>query len=323
MKGTQMENNITGIHHITAMAGNPQTNYDFYTHILGLRFIKKTVNFDAPDVYHFYYGDETGTPGTILTFFPFPDARRGKRGTGEISKISFRIPANSLDYWVDRLSALAVSFNSPSVHFGYPYLSFLDPDGMMVELVADPIADSIPGWNNGDIQADHSIRNFFGVEFLLNDSTETETLLSNVLGFKFIESINNIKRYSTGDGSSLSFIDLKPNLQIGPPQNGAGTVHHIAWRTANDETQNNWRNKIIEHGLFPTEQRDRNYFRSIYFREPGGILFEIATDEPGFLIDEDFQSLGTELKLPEWYESKRDIIESQLYPLVTKETIRK
>lgn len=318
-----MENSITGIHHITVMAGNPQANYDFYTQVLGLRFIKKTVNFDAPDVYHFYYGDETGTPGTILTFFPFPDARRGKRGAGEISKISFRIPNNSFDYWIDRLAALAVPFNGPSVKFGYSHLSFIDPDGMLVELAADPIADSIQGWSNGEIPTEHSIRNFAGAEFLLNDHINTERLLIDVLGFKFIDEKNNIRRFLAGEGTSSSFIDLKINPEIGYPQNGAGTVHHIAWRTANDETQNNWRNKIIEYGLYPTEQRDRNYFRSIYFREPGGILFEIATDEPGFLIDEDFQSLGTELKLPEWYESKREIIESQLYPLITKETIRK
>jgi glyoxalase family protein len=318
-----VENKITGIHHITVMAGNPQANYDFYTQGLGLRFIKKTVNFDAPDVYHFYYGDETGTPGTILTFFPFPDARRGKRGAGEISKISFRIPSYSLDYWVDRLAALAISFNGPSTNFGSPYISFLDPDGMLVELVSDPIADSIRGWNNGEIPEEHSIRNFSGVEFLLNDSVATEKLLVDVLGFSFVESQNNIKRFSTGEGSSLSIVDLKTIPEIGYPKNGAGSVHHIAWRTANDETQTTWRNKVIEHGLFPTEQRDRNYFRSIYFREPGGILFEIATDEPGFLIDEDIDSLGTELKLPEWYESKRAIIESQLYPLTTKEPVKK
>lgn len=317
-----MEQAINGIHHITVMASDPQANYDFYTQILGMRFIKKTVNFDAPDVYHLYYGDDIGTPGTVLTFFPFPDARRGKRGTGEITVVGFSVPSNSLNYWINRLAELAIDFNGPSKKFGYDFISLFDPDGMKIEIVADPTADNIMGWNNGEIPAEHSIRKFFGTTFYLKSPLKSEVLLTKVLGAKFIGEEGSIKRFSFGEKSSEAFVDILEDANIQRGISGAGTVHHIAWRTANDEEQNNWRNKIIEFGLHPTEMVDRNYFHSIYFREPGGILFEIATDEPGFMIDENYDSLGTELKLPEWHEPKRHLIEQILIPLKTKSFIK-
>lgn len=304
------------------MASDPQTNYDFYTQILGMRFIKKTVNFDAPDVYHLYYADETGTPGTVLTFFPFPDAKRGKRGTGEITTVSFSVPSNSLNYWVNRLAAQAVNFDGPSRKFGYDYISLLDPDGMKIEIIADPVADNIMGWNNGEIPADHSIRKFFGVNFYLRSSLKTEELLTNVMGAELVGSERNIKRYKFGREASESFVDIQEDTETPRGISGAGTVHHIAWRTANDEEQNNWRTKVIKFGLYPTEMIDRNYFHSIYFREPGGILYEIATDVPGFMVDETFESLGTELKLPPWHEPKRKLIEQVLIPLKTKSFIK-
>jgi glyoxalase family protein len=304
------------------MASDPQVNYDFYTQTLGMRFIKKTVNFDAPDVYHLYYGDEKGSPGTILTFFPFPDVRRGKRGTGEINIISFSVPSNSLQYWMDRLDKFAIHFDGPKNKFGYDYISLLDPDGMKIEIVADKNADSISGWFNGEVPAKHSIRKFFGATFYLNDSLPTEKLLTQVMNANLIVSEKNIRRYSLGEKESLAFVDVIEDKNISPGISGAGTVHHIAWRTANDEEQLNWREKILVSGLYPTEVVDRNYFYSIYFREPGGILFEIATDPPGFMVDESFENLGMELKLPAWHESKRKIIEQILSPLKIKSYVR-
>lgn len=317
-----MEKSINGIHHITVMASDPQNNYNFYTQTLGMRFIKKTVNFDAPDVYHLYYGDEKGSPGTILTFFPFPDARRGKRGTGEINIVSFSVPSNSLQYWMNRLAERAINFNGPKNKFGHEYISLLDPDGMKIEIVADTNADSIEGWFNGDVPAEHSIRKFFSSTFYLSDAKPTEKLLTQVMGAKLIASEGNVRRYTLGEKESLVFVDIIEDASIPRGISGAGTVHHIAWRTANDEEQLNWREKVSEYGLYPTEVVDRDYFHSIYFREPGGILFEIATDPPGFMIDESFENLGTELKLPAWHEPKRKLIEQILVPLKTKSFVK-
>ncbi len=318
-----MEKAINGIHHISVMASDPQANYDFYTQTLGMHFIKKTVNFDAPDVYHLYYGDEIGTPGTILTFFPFPDARRGKRGAGEINIVSFSIPANSLQYWIDRFAELAIDFTGPSTKFGYDFISLLDPDGMKIEIVADQGVNNIKGWTNGDVPAEHAIRKFFGSTFYLSDAELTKNLLVDLMGAKFNAEEGNFKRYSFGENESIAFVDIVENKNLPRALSGAGSVHHIAWRTANDEEQLNWRNKIIGNGFYPTEVLNRNYFQSIYFREPGGILFEIATDGPGFLIDENIESLGEDLKLPEWHEPKRKLIEQTLIPLKTKSLIAK
>jgi glyoxalase family protein len=318
----KMEKAINGIHHITVMSSDPQANYDFYTQTLGMRFIKKTVNFDAPDVYHLYYADEVGTPGTVLTFFLFPDSRRGKRGTGEITVISFSVPSNSLQYWMERFANLRIDFDSPKKKYGYEFLSLLDPDGMKIEIVADPNVDSILGWYNGDVSPEHSIRKFFGSTFYLNDSKATEELLSGVMGAKLIPSERKIKRYALGERDSLSLVDIIEDENAPRAVGGAGTVHHIAWRTASDEEQLNWREKILEHGFYPTKIIDRNYFHSIYFREPGGILFEIATDQPGFMIDESFENLGTDLKLPAWHEPKRKLIEQILVPLKTRTFIK-
>lgn len=313
-----MEKAINGIHHITVMASDPQANHDFYTQTLGMRFIKKTVNFDAPDVYHLYYGDEIGTPGTILTFFPFPDARRGKRGAGEINIVSFSVPSDSLQYWIDRFADLAIDFSGPSKKFGYEYISLLDPDGMKIEIVADPNVNKINGWNSGIVPPEHTIRKFFGSTFYLNNSVPTEKLIIETMGAKFIAAEGSIKRYSFGENENLAFVDIVEDKNLPRASSGAGSVHHIAWRTSNDEEQLNWRNKIIGDGFYPTEVVNRNYFHSIYFREPGGVLFEIATDGPGFLIDEKIDSLGEDLKLPEWHEPKRKLIEQILIPLKTK-----
>lgn len=317
-----MEKALNGIHHMTVMASDPQANYDFYVQTLGMRFIKKTVNFDAPDVYHLYYADEVGKPGTVLTFFPFPDARRGKRGTGEVTVVSFSVPSNSRQYWMERFANLGIDFDGPKRKFGFEYISLLDPDGMKIEIVADPNVDSILGWYNGEISPKNSIRKFFGSTFYLKDSKPTEDLLSVIMGAKIISSEGKIKRYSLGENESLSFVDIIEDANAPRAISGAGSVHHIAWRTANDDEQLNWRKTILESGFYPTEVVDRNYFHSIYFREPGGILFEIATDQPGFMVDESFENLGTELKLPEWHEPKRKMIEQILIPLKTRSFVR-
>jgi glyoxalase family protein len=314
-----MENTINGLHHITVIASDPQQNYDFYTGLLGMRFVKKTVNFDAPDVYHLYYADELGNPGTVLTFFPFPNAKRGKRGTGEAIITSFSIPLNSLDYWIERLSQYDIPFEGPKVKMGYEYISFLDPDGMKIELVEDQVENLI-GWDSPGIPRKHSIRKFFGTTLYLNDSGPTENLLQNVFGLEMLSHEGNLKRYISGKGKNEAKIDLmfNPNGQQG--QQSAGSVHHIAWRTESDETQKFWLEKIRHGGYYPTDVIDRNYFHSIYFREPGGVLFEIATDNPGFMVDEDKDLLGTSLKLPEMYEDRRDEIEKLLIPLNQTET---
>ena len=313
-----MENKINGLHHITVLASDPQQNYDFYTKVLGMRFVKKTVNFDAPDVYHLYYADEVGTPGTVLTFFPFPNARRGKRGVGEAAIVSFSIPKNSLEFWIERLSKYDVQFEGPSEKFGYQYISFLDPDGMQIELVEDEVENLI-GWETSEVKREVSIKKFFGTTLYLDDSDATEELLKTVFGFQLLEEEGSIKRYLTGEGKHEAKIDIVVNPNGVRGMQSAGSVHHIAWRTESDEAQLEWINKIRKSGYHTTDVIDRNYFHSIYFREPGGVLFEIATDEPGFAIDEEIQNLGNELKLPSQHEPKREMIERVLIPL--KQTI--
>lgn len=309
-----MEKQINGLHHITAIAGDPQTNYDFYTTILGMRFVKKTVNFDAPDVYHFYFADEIGTPGTVLTFFPFPNARRGRRGTGEASIVSFSIPKNSLDFWIGWLSQNDIQFDGPKEKYGFKLISFLDPDGMKIEMVEDDVENLI-GWETRDIKREHSIKKFFGVTLFLDSAVETEKLLKDIFGFRFLSESGNIKRFITGEGVNEAKIDLYINPDAPVSSQSAGSVHHIAWRTESDDSQIKWMHKLRDAGFAPTNVIDRNYFHSIYFREPGGVLFEIATDEPGFMIDESKEELGKNLKLPGMYESRRNEIEKILIPI--------
>lgn len=313
-----MKNRINGIHHITVLASDPQKNYDFYTELLGLRFVKKTVNFDAPDVYHLYYGDDKGSPGTILTFFPFPDARRGTRGNGEISAVAFSVPIGSLDYWMNRFAERSIDFNGPSDRFGHKYISLMDPDGLLLEIFEDDSVNDSAGWYNGDVPNEYSIRKFYGVTFNLADITRTKELINGVMGMKQVEQAENITRFESGNNFSRAFVDVivRPDGSFG--RSGAGSVHHIAWRSAGDVEQLEWQKKIRDHGIHTTDVVDRNYFRSIYFREPGGILFEIATDPPGFMIDESYEALGTELKLPEWYADRREQIEKILIPLNQK-----
>jgi len=301
---------ITGIHHITAIAGNPQKNLDFYTGILGLRLVKKTINFDAPDVYHFYFGDELGSPGTVFTTFPFEGARKGTKGTGELTYTAFSIPVGSLDFWIERLKKFRIPISTPLTRFAEKLIRFEDHDGMGIELIAND-KDSRKGWTYGNIPLEFSIRGFYGATLNLKAKELTEKLLTQFMDYRFIAEENGRFRYGTKGGpGDIVDIVIDPNGRHGVQS--AGTVHHIAFRTANVNSQKEIQEILMRNGFQVTEVKDRNYFKSIYFREPGGVLFEIATDDPGFAIDEDEAHLGELLKLPEWIEPQREKLEARL-----------
>ncbi len=303
---------MSGIHHITAIAGKPARNLDFYTRTLGLRFIKRTVNFDDPGTYHFYYGDETGHPGTILTFFPWEHAAAGVAGSGLTHETAFCVPAVSIGYWVHRLVEKGVSHQPISKRFGQSVIEFTDPDGVGLALVGTDGAGREPGWSGGGIPAEHAIRGFAGATLISANAAATTAILTDVLGFTEAGRENGTVRLSTGQGIG-GIVDVRAGEGLRPGRWGRGSVHHIAFRARDDAEQAEMARKLLEgHGVRSTEQRDRQYFRSIYFREPGGVLFEIATDEPGFAIDEPVSSLGATLKLPPFLEPQRKEIEAVL-----------
>ena len=291
-----------GIHHITAIAGDPQRNLDFYTEALGLRLVKRTVNFDDPGSYHFYFGDNIGTPGTIMTFFPWPGARRGARGSGQVTTVSFAVPRNSMAFWKERLRATHVIAEEIEGRFGSNALRFLDPDGLQLELVASA---------NEESSSERPIGGFAAPTLEVRNPEKTEKLLTENLGFEFVAEENNRRRFRGSGSNASAEIDLVSS-EAGFGQIAAGTVHHIAFRAADDDEQLKVREQLAARGLNVTPVIDRQYFHSIYFREPNGILFEIATDGPGFLIDEPADALGETLKLPPIYESKRNEIERVL-----------
>lgn len=291
-----------GIHHITAIAGDPQRNLDFYTEALGLRLVKRTVNFDDPGSYHFYFGDNIGTPGTIMTFFPWPGARRGARGSGQVTTVSFAVPQNSMAFWKERLRATHVIAEEIEGRFGCNALRFLDPDGLQLELVASA---------NEESSSERAIRGFAAPTLEVRNPEKTDKLLTEILGFEFVAEENNRRRFRGSGSNASAEIDLVSS-EAGFGQIAAGTVHHIAFRAADDDEQLKVREQLVARGLNVTPVIDRQYFHSIYFREPNGILFEIATDGPGFLIDEPADALGETLKLPPIYESKRNEIERVL-----------
>jgi glyoxalase family protein len=301
---------ITGIHHITAIAGNPQQNLNFYTGILGLRLVKKTINFDAPDVYHFYFGDEMGRPGTVFTTFPFTGARRGTKGTGELTYTAFSIGKGSLNYWIERLKRFGIAVSDVQTRFGEQLIRFEDHDSMGIELIANDREDR-PGWTYGNVPAVHAIRGFYGATLLLQSKELTEQLLTRHMNYRFIAEEGNRYRYGT-EGKPGDIVDIVVDEHARRGTQSAGSVHHIAFRTANVATQLAVQEILMQNGYMVTEVKDRNYFQSIYFREPGGVLFEVATDEPGFAIDEDEAHLGESIKLPEWAEPSRARIEKSL-----------
>ena len=302
-----------GIHHITAIAGLARRNLDFYAHTLGLRLVKKTVNFDDPGTYHLYYGDETGGPGTILTFFPWGSAPTGRLGVGETRETAFRVPEGSIGYWTHRFIEKGVAHDALVRRFGESALTFTDPDGAHLALVAQPGAEAELAWSAGDIPHDCAIRGFHSVSLLLDDGAPTGAILSDVLGFAAGDREGPTQRYRAPGAKVGAIVDLRVVGGFPRGWQGAGSVHHVAFRAADDADQAEMARRLVEHhGVRTTEQKDRNYFRSIYFREPGHVLFEIATDPPGFAIDEPVASLGQALKLPPTLEGQRPNIEAAL-----------
>lgn len=314
-----MEPRLTGIHHVTMIASDPQRNLDFYTGLLGLRLVKLTVNFDAPNVYHFYYGDGLGSPGTILTFFPFPGARPGRQGAGQAAVTALAIAPASLGYWIERLLAAGIIYDGPSVRGETRVLSFKDPDGLQLELVTDATAVLQAAWERGPVPVEHQIRGVAGVTLWEDPAESTAAFLTDILGFEAEEEARNDTRRYTSDGK---YADVRSVRGFWSGVVSAGTVHHVAWRTPDDAQQLRWREKLAPVAPNLTSVQDRQYFNSIYFREPGGVLFEIATDAPGFLIDETADELGSSLMLPPRYEEQRALIEDTLPTIVLPEGVR-
>ncbi len=308
-----------GLHHVTAIASDPQRNLDFWFHVLGQRLVKQTVNFDAPDVYHLYYGNEAGDPGTVMTFFPWPGTPAGRRGTGQATITSFSIPEGSLGWWLTHLRARNVEVVEATTRFEEDALRFHDPDGLLVELIAHPGTTPRPGlggrpipWASGVIPVEHAIRGFHSVTLTEADLDGTSAMLLDTLNFGVAAEGNDRFRFEVGDGGPGASLDVvvDPSAPRGLVANG--TVHHIAWRAPDDPTQQRWREELVETGAQVTPIMDRRYFNSIYFREPGGVLLELATEAPGFTDDEPLLALGRELKLPPWLEPDRATIEAKL-----------
>ena len=302
-----------GIHHVTAIASDPQRNLDFYAGVLGLRLVKRTVNFDDPTTYHFYFGDAEGTPGSLMTFFPWPDARRGRQGAGQIAVASFAILPSSLGYWIERFIKYHVEFSQPTSRFDDErVIAFKDRDGFMGELVAHASAESRAKWAGPSVPAEHSIRGIYSVTLWQESCDLTGKLLTDTLGFRAAREQASIFRYAAQPGEIASIVDLRCVPGLWPGVMGAGTIHHVAFRAPDDNAQADIRMELVSHGFNVTPVIDRDYFHSVYFREPGGVLFEIATDPPGFTVDEPAQSLGQALKLPQWLEPRRFEIEALL-----------
>ncbi|WP_099826898.1 VOC family protein [Oceaniglobus indicus] len=304
---------IKGLHHVTSLAADAQQNSDFFTKLLGMRRVKKTVNFDAPDVYHLYYGDEAGTPGSVMTYFPFPHIVKGQRGTGEVAETAFAVPVDTLDYWRERLAAAAVGGLEEVEQFGEKRLRFEGPDGDGFALVEVP-GDTRAPYADGPVPADLGIRGFRGVTMRLREADATARLLS-FMGYREIAREGALIRMALDNGNGADVVDLEALPDVGRAREGAGSVHHVAFAVENREAQAEVRKALIEAGAHVTPVIDRDYFWAIYFRTPGGILFEIATNEPGFERDEDLAHLGRALKLPAQHAHLRPQLEQSLMAL--------
>ncbi|MFX3636524.1 MAG: ring-cleaving dioxygenase [Candidatus Pristimantibacillus sp.] len=307
---TQSQQQTAGIHHVTAFVRNPQETTDFYSGVLGLRLIKKTINFDAPEVYHLYFGNEIGSPGTIITFFPWENSRKGVIGGGQVGYTTYVVPAGTLDFWQSRLA----KFNIPvtrTTRFSEQYLQFADPDGLLVEIVAREEGPQSK-WSFGGVSTEHAIKGFGGAILYSTAPEATAHLLEHVMGLQKVGQEGDYMRFqSFGDLGNVIDVNIE---SMAPGHGGSGTVHHIAWRAKDDVEHALWREHVQSNGFGPTPIIDRQYFNAIYFRETGGILFEIATDPPGFTRDEEAHKLGEKLMLPEWYEQHRAQIEQGLSP---------
>jgi glyoxalase family protein len=305
----------SGIHHVTSIAGDPQRNIDFYTGVLGLRLLKLTVNFDMPETYHLYYGDHAGTPGTILTYFPWPRAPRGRIGSGQVTITSYAVPDGALDFWAERLREHGVEVEQPVGRFDETAIAFTDPDGIVNEIVSRPGAAPGDPWHDSPVSREQAIVGFSGVTLRSRSPEQTAAVLTDLLGFEQRGTDDGRTRFASGSGAIGSTVDVVDGSSGEDGTEGVGTVHHVAWRTKDDAEQLAWQAAVAEFGLMVTPVRDRSYFHSIYFREPGGVLFEIATDPPGFAIDEPVEGLGSRIMLPPWVEPQRAEIERGLQPV--------
>ncbi len=307
-----MSTQSAGLHHITSIASDPRENVRFYTRELGLRFVKKTVNFDDPGSYHLYFGDETGRPGSIMTFFPWPGVKAGRHGTGQAEEVGYAVPKASIGWWAERLGARGIAFEGPTRRFEESVLLLKDPDGHFVEIVGTDWAGAVAGWAGGEVPAEHAVRGFSGVTLWLSEAAATARVLTEALGFAEVGSDNGRRRFAAGAGDLGTVVDLREVGGYPAGKLGAGIVHHIAFRASDDAAQAEMAEQARRLVSQVTPQVDRNYFRSVYFREPGGVLFEIATDDPGFAVDEPVAHLGEALKLPPQYEPHRAKIEAAL-----------
>lgn len=303
-----------GIHHVTAIASDPQANADFYLNALGMRMVKRTVNFDSPETYHFYYGDRAGNPGTIMTFFPWPDAPKGRIGAGQATTTTFSVPEGSLGWWAQHLAALDVPTSRPAERGQEDVLTLRDPDGLLIELAAGADHHNTEPWDGGAVPPQHAIRGIRSVTLTEQDVDGTVEMLHGQLGFRLESEDQGRLRFRTnaateGVGTIVDVL-ARPRAERGLV--AAGTVHHVAYRAPDGQAQESWRQSLAQDGVGVTEIRDRSYFTSIYFREPGGVLLEIATDGPGFDYDEPLLELGRSLKLPPWLEPRREQIAASL-----------
>jgi glyoxalase family protein len=310
-----MANELLGIHHITAIAGEPQPNVDFYAGFLGLRLIKLTINFDDPGTYHLYYGDGVGHPGTIMTFFPWPGAPKGRTGTGQVTATAFAVPTGAIPYWVARLGEYQMAHTGPIDRFGEQVLSFADPDGLVIELIATATVSPDRAYREGPIPVESAIHGFHSASLTEGGYQRTAALLTDTMGFRLVGQDANRFRYSTGAAGAGMIADIVCAPEERSGRVAVGTVHHIAWRAPDDEQQRGWQQELARLGYDVTPVIDRKYFHSIYYREPGNILFEIATDPPGFAVDEPIEELGSKLQLPPWLEPSREELMAVLPPL--------
>jgi glyoxalase family protein len=310
-----MPANVPGIHHVTAIARDVQRTVDFYVGTLGLRFIKKTVNFDVPDTYHIYFGDLVGTPGTAMTFFGWPHLPWEPAGAGQVAAVAFAVPAGSLDFWERRLGELGVDA-SREKRFDNDVIALNDPDGILIELVGEASSTSWTPWRDSPVGEADQIRGFHSVGLCVKEEAPSAAFLADVMGFHVVAREPGRVRYVTGDGGAGAILELivRPDAVLG--RETTGTVHHVAWRALDDPHQLDWRQALVGAGREVTPVIERKYFRSIYFREPGGVLFEIATDGPGFTVDEPVEALGSALQLPPRYEDKREGLDYNLPPIV-------
>ena len=309
-----MPASVPGIHHVTAITADVQKNVDFSVGVLGLRFIKKTVNFDVPDTYHLYFGDEVGTPGTAMTFFGWPHLPWGPQGTGQVLNVSFQVPPGSLEFWERRLGELGVQ-STGSRRFGADVLALRDPDGIQLELVGEASDERWRPWNQGPVEPANQIRGFHSVGLCLEEAAGSETFLTGTMGFREAGREPDRVRYRTGEGGPHALLEVLERPAAPRGQETTGTVHHVAWRATDDAHEIAWRETLLAEGRQVTAVIERKYFRSIYFREPGGVLFEIATDRPGFTVDEPVEALGSALQLPPQYEDRRENLDFNLPPI--------